>query len=148
MTRVWGGEYEKYAQKSRINRVYRLKNAGFFLRTFILNCRDPRIFDLLDALLPRQKRDETALMFTTSPSTEMITSELPRIDRSASQAAGSVPNDSLRKIQRLRSKVACQTCHRRKVRCDVSQTGSPCSNCQHETAICEVLPRKKHRYDT
>jgi hypothetical protein len=47
--------------------------------------------------------------------------------------------------QRLRSRVACQGCNRRKVRCDVTQTGVPCSNCQHEAATCEVLPRKKHR---
>ncbi|KAJ5708971.1 hypothetical protein N7493_010305 [Penicillium malachiteum] len=44
-----------------------------------------------------------------------------------------------------RSRVACKPCNRRKVRCDVTQTGSPCTNCQHESAICEVLPRKKHK---
>ncbi|KAH8705838.1 fungal-specific transcription factor domain-containing protein [Talaromyces proteolyticus] len=49
-----------------------------------------------------------------------------------------------KKISR-RSRVACKTCNRRKVRCDVTQTGPPCSNCEHEAAVCEVLPRKKHK---
>lgn len=46
---------------------------------------------------------------------------------------------------RLRSKVACRTCNHRKVRCNVSQVGIPCSNCSNDSAACEVLPRKKHR---
>jgi hypothetical protein len=46
---------------------------------------------------------------------------------------------------RVRSRVACRGCNQRKVRCDVTRTGNPCSNCRHDTAICEVLPRKKHR---
>ncbi|KAJ5108668.1 hypothetical protein N7456_005343 [Penicillium angulare] len=44
-----------------------------------------------------------------------------------------------------RSRVACKPCNRRKVRCDVTQTGVPCTNCQHEAAVCEILPRKKHK---
>ncbi|KAK5036637.1 hypothetical protein LTS07_002364 [Exophiala sideris] len=47
--------------------------------------------------------------------------------------------------QRNRSRVACQSCNHRKVRCDVTKTGIPCSNCQDHASICEVLPRKKHR---
>jgi hypothetical protein len=47
---------------------------------------------------------------------------------------------------RIRSRVACQACNRRKVRCDVAQAGLPCSNCKHESGACTVLPRKKHRY--
>jgi len=55
-------------------------------------------------------------------------------------------NDSPSKgTSRLRSRVACRACNHRKVRCDVTRTGIPCSNCVHETATCEVLPRKKHR---
>ncbi|KAJ5536514.1 hypothetical protein N7513_009700 [Penicillium frequentans] len=44
-----------------------------------------------------------------------------------------------------RSRVACKPCNQRKIRCDVTQIGPPCTNCQHETAVCEILPRKKHR---
>ena len=50
-------------------------------------------------------------------------------------------------LSRARSRVACQACHRRKVRCDVTKTSVPCTNCQHDDARCEVLPRKKHRYE-
>ncbi|CZR58718.1 related to cutinase transcription factor 1 beta [Phialocephala subalpina] len=46
---------------------------------------------------------------------------------------------------RVRARVACRGCNHRKVRCDVTRTGIPCSNCVHEAATCEVLPRKKHR---
>jgi hypothetical protein len=46
---------------------------------------------------------------------------------------------------RIRSRVACRGCNQRKVRCDVTRTGLPCSNCVHDATTCEVLPRKKHR---
>ncbi|KAL5083897.1 hypothetical protein Trisim1_000806 [Trichoderma cf. simile WF8] len=47
---------------------------------------------------------------------------------------------------RIRSRVACQPCNQRKVRCDVVQTGgNACSNCQRDGGSCVVLPRKKHR---
>ncbi|KAL7920603.1 hypothetical protein ACQKWADRAFT_297968 [Trichoderma austrokoningii] len=47
---------------------------------------------------------------------------------------------------RNRSRVACQNCNQRKVRCDVVRTGgNPCSNCQRDGGSCVVLPRKKHR---
>lgn len=45
-----------------------------------------------------------------------------------------------------RSRVACKPCNQRKIRCDVTQIGPPCTNCQHETAVCEILPRKKHKW--
>ncbi|CAK7199904.1 hypothetical protein SEUCBS139899_002591 [Sporothrix eucalyptigena] len=46
---------------------------------------------------------------------------------------------------RVRSRVACQTCNRRKVRCNVAQTGPPCTNCRHQDQVCTVVPRKKHK---
>ncbi|CAK7236100.1 hypothetical protein SCUCBS95973_009492 [Sporothrix curviconia] len=46
---------------------------------------------------------------------------------------------------RVRSRVACQTCNRRKVRCNVAQTGPPCTNCRHDDQPCTVVPRKKHK---
>ncbi|OAA75124.1 Transcription factor [Akanthomyces lecanii RCEF 1005] len=49
--------------------------------------------------------------------------------------------------RKSRSRVACQHCHARKVKCDVAETEIPCSNCRqnHNGAMCVVLPRKKHR---
>ncbi|KAL1893316.1 hypothetical protein Sste5346_006493 [Sporothrix stenoceras] len=46
---------------------------------------------------------------------------------------------------RARSRVACVTCHRRKVRCNVAQTGPPCTNCRGEDRECVTVPRKKHK---
>lgn len=54
-------------------------------------------------------------------------------------------SDSRRPVPRIRSRVACQRCNRRKVKCDVAQTNCPCSNCQRDGDSCVVLPRKKHR---
>ncbi|KAF5241567.1 hypothetical protein FANTH_9078 [Fusarium anthophilum] len=48
-------------------------------------------------------------------------------------------------IQRIRSRVACQACNKRKVKCDVAKTSPPCSNCQRGGEDCIVLPRKKYR---
>ncbi|KAK6371561.1 hypothetical protein LTS17_008812 [Exophiala oligosperma] len=46
-----------------------------------------------------------------------------------------------------RSAVACQRCKARKVRCSVTATGHPCTNCTQDDTRCEVLPRKKHARD-
>ncbi|KAL7794297.1 hypothetical protein V8C37DRAFT_409332 [Trichoderma ceciliae] len=55
-------------------------------------------------------------------------------------------NNGGRAAPRIRSRVACQSCNQRKVRCDVVQNGGdPCSNCQRDRGSCVVLPRKKHR---
>ena len=45
---------------------------------------------------------------------------------------------------RIRSRIACQECNRRKIRCNVA-SGLPCSNCKHDDKACQVVPRKKHR---
>jgi hypothetical protein len=58
---------------------------------------------------------------------------------------GSEGEGASRGNTRVRSRVACRACNHRKVRCDVTRTGIPCSNCLHEGGTCEVLPRKKHR---
>lgn len=39
--------------------------------------------------------------------------------------------------------VACVNCRGRKVRCDTSITGIPCSNCSHFDEFCSVAPRKR-----
>ncbi|KAM3513224.1 hypothetical protein MY11210_003090 [Beauveria gryllotalpidicola] len=46
---------------------------------------------------------------------------------------------------RARSRVACQKCQGRKVKCDVAETATPCSNCRQHGQDCVVLPRKQHR---
>ncbi len=53
------------------------------------------------------------------------------------------PTTSPRTV-RVRSRVACQECNRRKIRCNVAN-GLPCSNCKHDDKACQVVPRKKHR---
>ena len=50
-----------------------------------------------------------------------------------------------RPARRMRSRVACQSCNRRKVRCNVAQTSGPCSMCRRDSVECIILPRKKHR---
>lgn len=44
-----------------------------------------------------------------------------------------------------RSSLACSGCRIRKVRCDVLQTGSPCTRCRADDFDCEVQARKKRR---
>lgn len=39
---------------------------------------------------------------------------------------------------RRRASKACRVCHNRKVRCDVSRTGTPCSNCSRAAVVCSV----------
>jgi hypothetical protein len=44
---------------------------------------------------------------------------------------------------RKRAPVACQSCHARKVRCSLPQTGSPCANCSLDELSC--VPRESRR---
>ncbi|KAH7361727.1 fungal-specific transcription factor domain-containing protein [Plectosphaerella cucumerina] len=46
---------------------------------------------------------------------------------------------------RKRAPKACIMCRRRKVRCDVTRTGNPCTNCRLDSKQCEVIPRAKTR---
>ncbi|KAF4463140.1 cutinase transcription factor 1 beta [Fusarium albosuccineum] len=50
---------------------------------------------------------------------------------------------------RKRSTLACQGCHQRKVRCNVTQSGPPCVNCIGDGIKCEILARggglRRHR---
>ncbi|OQV01254.1 Fungal Zn2-Cys6 binuclear cluster domain-containing protein, partial [Cladophialophora immunda] len=46
---------------------------------------------------------------------------------------------------RRRAPRACITCHNRKVRCDVSRKGTPCSNCSRAAVVCSVDDRGKER---
>ncbi|WPG99844.1 Cutinase transcription factor 1 beta [Acrodontium crateriforme] len=51
------------------------------------------------------------------------------------------------KLRQRRSKKACHECHARKVRCDVSLRGVPCSNCIELPAHCAIRRRKNQRAD-
>lgn len=44
-----------------------------------------------------------------------------------------------------RSAVACTTCRRRKIRCDVTVSGAPCTNCHHENDRCVTVNQKRPR---
>jgi hypothetical protein len=45
-----------------------------------------------------------------------------------------------------RAVVACMNCRRRKIRCDVTLNGVPCTNCQLDNNRCVIVnPRRQHR---
>ncbi|KAH6663978.1 fungal-specific transcription factor domain-containing protein [Plectosphaerella plurivora] len=51
------------------------------------------------------------------------------------------------RVVRRRAGVACVHCRKRKVRCDVSQRGSPCAICYLDNLDCRVVPRVNRRSD-
>lgn len=57
---------------------------------------------------------------------------------------GSISDEPRSRVRR-RAAVACRHCGLRKVRCDVSVTGVPCSNCARDDATCKIMPRKKRK---
>ena len=48
--------------------------------------------------------------------------------------------------KRKRSAVACIGCHRRKVRCNVSWQGIPCSNCVEDGVSCDIYRKEAYMY--
>ncbi|KAL1894052.1 hypothetical protein Sste5346_006194 [Sporothrix stenoceras] len=46
---------------------------------------------------------------------------------------------------RKRSVLACQLCHSRKVRCNVTQSGPPCANCAQDGVRCETVDKGRQR---
>lgn len=48
---------------------------------------------------------------------------------------------SMERISRRRAARACLKCRKRKVRCDVTRTSQPCSNCRYNAHECIVVPR-------
>lgn len=46
---------------------------------------------------------------------------------------------------RKRAALACQSCHQRKVRCNVTQSGPPCINCLGDGVKCDIIPRGRGR---
>jgi hypothetical protein len=77
------------------------------------------------------------LLFTMSPSTT-------KPKRSAS-AAGLDGIATTRPVKRRASK-ACQCCRNRKVRCNVTEHGAPCTNCRLDEVECIVSESRRKRY--
>lgn len=50
-----------------------------------------------------------------------------------------------RTLLHRRAPVACEWCHGRRVRCDVSWHGPPCTNCRLDCRSCSVRESKKRR---
>ncbi|KAK4173035.1 fungal-specific transcription factor domain-containing protein [Triangularia setosa] len=66
----------------------------------------------------------------------------------AVMASSKAPNTAIegpKRAGRLRSKVACRECRRRKVRCDVYQRGAPCTNCQLDQGDCTIIRNRRGR---
>jgi hypothetical protein len=76
------------------------------------------------------------LLFTMSPSTT-------KPKRSAS-AAGLDGIITTRPVKRRASK-ACQCCRNRKVRCNVTEHGAPCTNCRLDEVECIVSESRRKR---
>lgn len=49
------------------------------------------------------------------------------------------------RLNRRRSRKACYSCHARKVRCDVTHRGAPCTNCKDDHVPCIIRERKNRR---
>ncbi|SMR47309.1 unnamed protein product [Zymoseptoria tritici ST99CH_3D1] len=52
------------------------------------------------------------------------------------------------KLKQRRSRKACQHCHTRKIRCNVLESGTPCSNCVDAGTTCIIRRRKNQRRDS
>jgi hypothetical protein len=46
-------------------------------------------------------------------------------------------------VRRQRAANACTQCHLRKVRCDVSRFGSPCTNCRADSKVCTIKKSRR-----
>lgn len=55
------------------------------------------------------------------------------------------PNGARGKLKQRRSRKACQHCHTRKIRCNVLESGTPCSNCVDAGTTCIIRRRKNQR---
>ncbi|KAK4631294.1 Cutinase transcription factor 1 beta [Fulvia fulva] len=52
------------------------------------------------------------------------------------------------KLKQRRSRKACQHCHTRKIRCNVLENGTPCSNCVDAGTTCIIRRRKNQRRES
>ncbi|KAF7190102.1 Cutinase transcription factor 1 beta [Pseudocercospora fuligena] len=52
------------------------------------------------------------------------------------------------KLKQRRSRKACVHCHTRKIRCNVLESGTPCSNCVDASTACVIRRRKNQRRDS
>ena len=62
--------------------------------------------------------------------------------RKASTAGLSIANRSVKR----RASKACCCCRSRKVRCDVVENGSPCTNCRLDRVKCIVIESKRRKF--
>ena len=56
-----------------------------------------------------------------------------------------MPMESTSKVKQRRSRRVCENCHIRKLRCNVEENGTPCSNCVVYQSSCTVRRRKNQR---
>ena len=70
---------------------------------------------------------------------------LPSLKRNTTQRESAsqvlTPTKFKGTLKRQRARAACVTCHQRKVRCDGSIVGTPCTNCRLDTLDCCMRPR-------
>ncbi|KAL4961519.1 uncharacterized protein BDV14DRAFT_123233 [Aspergillus stella-maris] len=64
-------------------------------------------------------------------------------DLSNPGSAALAPQPSRLPLRVRRSAVACRTCRRRKIRCDVTVSGYPCTNCRLDNDHCVVVGPKR-----
>ena len=70
-------------------------------------------------------------------------SKMPPYSEAGSQSQP--PGNTTQATAKRRAAVACKGCNQRKVRCNVTTVGPPCTNCELDNTLCEIAQRKKHR---
>ncbi|KAH7414370.1 hypothetical protein DE146DRAFT_33371 [Phaeosphaeria sp. MPI-PUGE-AT-0046c] len=79
--------------------------------------------------------------YSGSPSDHQLDFQAPK--RKATQA-GLDGNPTGRSVKRRASK-ACQCCRARKVRCNVTEHGAPCTNCRLDEVECIVSESRRKK---
>jgi len=103
--------------------------------------------------------DRTGLQYhstsLTTHSTLAMESPKPSASKDGNAGSGNVSNNHLgstsdrvmlRKhlhLRRQRAANACTECHHRKVRCDVSRSGLPCTNCKTDSKVCTIKESRR-----
>lgn len=100
----------------------------------------------LTSSLPRVEcqgqSDRAECQEQSDPSTQFnseVTTRLNKEPVSIPSAISKLPQ------HRLRSSIACRKCHHRRVKCDASTRGLPCSNCETAAEDCQFIESKRGR---